>query len=252
VFDAHVHLDFPEYDLDRDAVLARARAAGVTGFLICGSDPDRWALGRQLCRDHGGASFLGVHPWHAAELDQVDDLVADLLALAPDGIGEIGLDRLHGRTPLAWERQQRHLRAQLAVARERNLPVVLHGVRAWPELLTIAEKDGLPDAGGMCHAWTGAPDQLVRADRLGLLVSFGPAILYDRARKARQSAAAAPGSRLVVETDGPNMKPPGEVRGEPAHLPLVVAELARLRGEDPVALAAATDDRVRRWLGRPS
>lgn len=236
--DAHTHLDFPAFDEDRAAVLERARAAGVETVVVCGSDPERWDLLATL----PVVSFLGIHPWLAAELGDADRaaLLAELVSRRPRGVGEIGLDRLHAPTPAHWDRQVRALREQLALAREWNVPVQLHGVRAWPELLTVARDDGLPAAGGVAHAWSGAPDQLARAVRLGLKVSFGPLILYDRARKARQSAVAVPLGHLLVETDCPDMKPPGCARGEPAHLVEVLRGLAELRGERPEDLARAT------------
>ncbi len=236
--DAHTHLDFPAFDDDRDEVLARARAAGVDRFVVCGSDPDRWSFAATL----PVVLFLGIHPWVAAELDDAAhaSLLTDLRARVCDGIGEIGLDRLHGRTPEAWSRQVRSFRDQLALARERNVPVQLHGVRAWPELLTVLHRDGLPPAGGLAHSWSGAPDQLDRAVRLGLRISFGPMVLFDRARKARESAVRVPIEHLLVETDCPNQLGPGVSRGEPAHLPTVVAGLAALRGVDVHALGAAT------------
>jgi TatD DNase family protein len=236
--DAHTHLDFPEFDGDRVSVLARARDAGVDTVVVCGSDPERWDLAQTL----PVVLFLGVHPWVAATLDEPSLAAAldDLRGRRPFGIGEIGLDRLHAPTPAHWDRQVRALRDQLALARERDVPIQLHGVRAWPELLTVVANDGLPSAGGIAHAWSAAPDQVDRAVRLGLHLSFGALLLNDRARKARQSAARAPLDHLLVETDSPDGRPPGATRGEPAHLPLVVRALAELRGERPEVVAAAT------------
>jgi TatD DNase family protein len=236
--DAHTHLDAPAFDADRAAVVARARAAGVETIVVCASDPARWSFAGTV----GDAAFLGIHPWVAADLDDAAyaALLDDLRGRAAFGVGEIGLDRLHAPTPARWERQVRALRDQLALARERDVPVQLHGVRAWPELLTVVARDGLPRAGGIAHAWSGAPDQAERAVRLGLLVSFGPLVLHDRARKARQSAAVVPRDRLLVETDSPDGRPPGAARGEPADLPRVVAALAALRGEAAADVGAAT------------
>lgn len=242
ILDAHTHLDFAVFDGDRAEVVRRARAAGVRSWIVCGSDHEDWDRTVRIADETGGVALLGVHPWSAAALD--DDALAPFLAdLARRdlvGIGEIGLDVPHAPDDVARENQRRALRAQLALARDRDLPVVIHCVRAYPELLAILERDGLPRAGGMMHAWSGHPDQVGRALALGLYVSFGPMVMFDRAKKARASVPLVPEERLLVETDCPNMRPPGEARGEPAFLPRVVAELARLRGGEPDALARVT------------
>jgi TatD DNase family protein len=250
VIDAHTHLDFPEFDPDRDAVLARARAEGVDGFVICGSVHQRWDDTVALAGRIGAIAVLGVHPWSAAELDPdaLAPWLADLRGRQLVAVGEIGLDALWARTDEARANQRRAFRDQLALARERDRPVVVHCVRAYPELLAILERDGAPRAGGMMHAWSGPPDQVERALRLGLHVSFGPMVLRDRARKARQSVPRVPDERLLIETDCPNMLPPGETRGEPAHLPRVAREIAALRGQDVARVAAVTASNARALL----
>ncbi len=249
--DAHTHLDHEAFDPDRELVVARARQAGVTGFVLCASDPDRWDRTSRVARSLGATLFLGLHPWAASETGpaELDELLARLRATDLDGVGEIGLDTLHAPGPEEARRQRDAARAQLALARELDLPVALHCVRAYPELLAMAERDGLPAAGGMVHGWSGPADQVERAVKLGLRVSFGPLILRDKARKARESAPRVPLDRLLVETDCPTVRAPGEDRGEPAHLPLVVAGLAALRGEDPAVLGPATAATFRRMMG---
>lgn len=250
--DAHTHLDSEAFDGDRDLVVGRARQAGVTGFVLCASDPDRWDRTAAVARAVGGDLFLGLHPWAASETGPAerDELLARLRTIDLDGVGEIGLDTLHASGPDEARRQREAARAQLAVARERDVPVALHCVRAYPELLAIAERDGLPRAGGMVHGWSGPADQVERAVRLGLHVSFGPLILRDKARKARESVARVPADRLLVETDCPTVRIPGVDRGEPAHLLDVVAGVAALRGEDPEVVGPRAAAHFRRMMGR--
>jgi TatD DNase family protein len=245
-FDTHTHLDFPDFDADREAVVDRMRAAGVARFLIAGSDPANWDRVLHTARRHGGLAAAGIHPWCAADIDDPTDLLADLRVRDCDAIGELGLDTLHSDGSPAWERQKRVLRAQLAVARERDLPIVVHGVRAYPELLAILLRDGVPRRGGVMHAWTGHKDQLDRALSLGLHISFAAMITLGRAKKALDAAAAVPLDRLLAETDCPNQHPPGVDRGEPAHLRDVVATLARIRGEDEAVVWRATADNAAR------
>jgi TatD DNase family protein len=248
-FDAHTHLDFAVYDDDREAVVARARAAGVATWVIAGSDHEAWDRTMRVAEDTGGIAILGVHPWSAARMDkaEIDPYVDDLGCLAIRGIGEIGLDALHARDAVSRQRQRAAFRDQLDMARERNLPVAIHCVRAYPETIALLEQDGVPAAGGMMHAWSGPADLVDRALALGLYVSFAPLVIRDRARKARESVARVPDGSLLLETDCPNMFPPGAVRGEPAHLVEVAEAVARLRGQDPLhvwAVAAANAHRL--------
>lgn len=233
--DAHNHLDAGEFDLDREEVVLRAHQAGVSTWLLCSASHERWDRTEQIAQQTGGIAFLGVHPWSAALLSAamlrpwIDDLARRPLV----GIGEIGLDVLHASTEVAHINQRHALRIQLALARQRDLPVALHCVRAYPEMLAILERDGVPRAGGMIHAWTGPPDQIERALRLGLYISFGPDLLRDRAKKPRASSLLVPDGRLLVETDCPSGRPLGRARGEPADLVAVIEQLAVLRGQQP-------------------
>lgn len=247
-FDAHTHLDFPEFDDDRDAVVLRARATGVTSWILAGSDHDRWDHTAQVADATGGHAIFGVHPWETPHLEvsALRPYLDDLARRPMVGLGEIGLDALRARTPAERTNQRDGLRAQLALARARDLPVAFHCVRAWPELLTLLERDGLPRAGGMMHAWSGPPDLVARCLALGLYVSFAPLVLNDRAVKSRGSVAHVPDDRLLLETDCPNMKPRGVARGEPAHLVLVAAEVARLRGTTPEHVLTVTEQNARR------
>lgn len=253
-YDAHIHLDHVDYDADRDDVIARAHATGVEGWTVVGSDPARWDLAVSLARATCAPVACGVHPWQAPDLDEaaLQSLLARLVSLPVQAIGEFGLDALWAPTPLARERQRSAVRHQLALARERGLPVVFHAVRAVPELLTLAERDGVPDCGGQWHAWSGPPDQIGRALALGHAISFGPLVLRDRAMRARKSVPLVPLDRLLVETDGPSMAPIGVVRGEMAHIHDVIREVAALRGESVHVVEAATQDNARRLFSARS
>ena len=147
------------------------------------------------------------------------------------------------------DQQEAWFRAQLALARELDVPVVLHCVRAGQRLLDVVAADGLPSAGGMLHGWGGPADQAARAVKLGLHVSFGPLVCRGRAKRARASVVAVPVERLLVETDAPDQPLPGRTVGEPADVVRVLATVAHLRGAHPEALAAQTDRNLRALLG---
>lgn len=245
MIDAHTHLDAPAFDADRDAVVARARAAGVTGFVLAGADPDDADRVAAVATALGAPYTLGVHPWWLAELDdaRADAALAAIAARpTPHGVGETGLDHARARTDEARARQVRLLRAHLALARERDVPVVLHVVRAYPQALRVIARDGLPAAGGVVHAWGGPPELVPTAVRLGLHLSFGPAIA--REGRAAASLAVCPPDRILLETDCPDQALDGPTaRGEPADLVRVAAIAARLRGGHDVATAAAANTR---------
>ena len=233
MIDTHNHLDFAEFDADRAEVVARARAAGVVSWVIAGSDHEGWDRTVRVAAETGGKAILGVHPWSASTMSaaELEPYLRQLRTRTLSGIGEIGLDALHADGPSQRERQRQAFRDQLAIARERDLPVAIHCVRAYPELVVLLERDGVPARGGAVHAWSGPAELVERIVRVGLHVGFAAMVTHDRARKARESVPRVPAERILLETDCPGMKPPGAARGEPIHLLDVAKTVAELRGE---------------------
>jgi TatD DNase family protein len=248
--DAHTHLDLPAFDADRAEVLARAAAVGVVGGVICAADPADWDRVEAAGTSLGLPWTLGVHPWWCAALDDAahDALLAVLSARpTPWGIGETGLDHGRATTPGAQALQRRSLRAHLALARERDVPVVLHVVRAYPEALDVIDADGLPAAGGMVHSWSGPPELVPRAVALGLHLSFCAA--FTRSRRVARALAATPGERLLLETDAPDQPLDPGARGEPADLVRIAVHAAAVRGEAAELLLARSAAAVRALFG---
>jgi TatD DNase family protein len=243
-FDAHTHLDDPAFDADRDAVCARAHGAGVGGLAIAAADPADWARAQAVAARIGASLALGVHPWFA---DAATAAVLDALAAAEvDAVGEIGLDALRGPDAPT---QERALRAQLAVARARELPVVLHAVRAVDRVLAILRRDGLPRAGGLLHGFEGSAAQARAAVAAGLCVGIGPSVTRPSARRA-EAIRAIPAARLCLETDAPSRPVPGATRGEPAHLVDVAAAVASIRGEPAADVLSRSGDVARALFRR--
>jgi TatD DNase family protein len=249
-FDAHTHLDDPRLAADLDAVLARARAAGVTDLAIAGADPAAWRRVEAVGAAAGAVVCLGVHPWWATDMDPatlagwLDGLTVDRTRA---GLGETGLDWHRAKDEAGRAAQERAFRAQIALARERRVPVVLHVVRAHPDARRILLADGLP-AGGMVHRFSGGPDQVAPWVKLGMMLSFGPEVI--RSERLRAAAARCPSAHLLVETDAPDAPlTPGAV-GEPADLPAVIAAIAQARTEPVEAISALTDANARRLFGR--
>ncbi len=263
MLDAHNHLD---RCADPPAELARARAAGVRGQVLAGVDMAGWRAQAALAREHTDLwCAFGIHPWtaglasaddHDAILSLLELALGGALGVAPCALGELGLDEARKRSPTQRANQRALFRAQLALARDRDLPVVLHVVRAHGKALRILRSDGLPASGGVIHS-ASTPTELVPDFlALGLHLSFGPALtrhdrpIHDRARAA---AARVPLDRLLVETDAPDQAPAGhELPASPAWLSLVVDALADVKDAAPDLVAATTEANARRLFRLPA
>jgi TatD DNase family protein len=236
--DAHCHLDVARFDADRAAVMACAAAQGITGYLVAGVDPEGWLRQRRLAAAHRSVAWTaGLHPVSVAQMDAEDRERA--LAALPQcftgdtpaiGVGETGLDRRFA-DPETVPIQVEVLRAHLALARDADLPVVLHVVSAHGQTLDVLRRDGLPAAGGMVHSYSGSADLVAEYVALGLSISFSGNVVRPTAKKVRKAVSAVPRDRLLVETDAPDQSPVGRgVRNEPTTLLEVACCVAALRG----------------------
>lgn len=252
--DTHCHLDAAEFDADRDAVLTRARAAGVVLQVLPAVAVANFDTVRTLAHAHGLAYALGIHPLCVDQSADDDlDRLADALARHRDdprlvAVGEIGLDFFVPGLDLA--RAERFYLAQLKLARDAGLPVLLHVRRSADGLLKGLRRIGVP--GGICHAFNASQAQADVFTGMGFRLGFGGAMTFDRALQIRRLAAAVPAASLVLETDAPDIPPhwlyrtaaqraAGErSRNEPAELPRIAAVLADLRGWSLDETAAVT------------
>ncbi|MEY2690429.1 MAG: hypothetical protein RL375_4629 [Pseudomonadota bacterium] len=263
--DTHCHLDADEFAPDRDAVQARARAAGVR-HLVIPAVACRYLAGvRALAHRQGDVYALGLHPLYVGDEppDALARLEAALRESADDAqlvaVGEIGIDGFVPGLDLAL--QDRFYAAQLDLAIEFDLPVILHVRRSADLLLRqLRRRPGL--RGGIAHAFNGSEQQALAFVERGFKLGFGGALTFDRALQIRRLAASLPAEALVLETDAPDIPPhwlyrtaaeraAGAVaRNEPAELPRIGAELAALRGLTPAALAALSTANARAALPR--
>lgn len=252
LIDTHCHLDVPEFDPDREAVLARARAAGVTTIVNPGIHAGEWPRLIELAAAAPGVHYaLGLHPVYLerhrdADLDRLERLLAET---APLAVGEIGLD-FHLRE-LDRERQQRLFEAQLAIARDAGLPVILHVRKAHDQVLQALKR--IRVRGGIAHAFNGSLQQAQQYRDLGFCFGFGGMLTFERSRKLRQLAAALPLESIVLETDAPDLTVAAHRggRNSPEYLPDCLAALAEVRGIAPEAAARATSANARAVLGLP-
>lgn len=252
LIDTHCHLDLPEFDADREAVIARARACGVSRFVVPGVHRAEWPPLVALCHDVAGVHFaLGLHPVYLeqhrkAHLRELDEWIARERPLA---VGEIGLD--FQLRKLDRNRQRRFLDAQLAIAKNVGLPVLLHVRKAHDEVLRALHHHRL--TGGICHAFNGSLQQAHRYLDLGFKLGFGGMLTYERSTKLRALAQALPDSAFVLETDAPDMTVASHryQRNSPEFLPEVLATLAALRNAEAAGLAALTTHNANQVLRLP-
>ncbi len=252
--DSHCHLDAPEFDADRLAVAQRARSAGVGLLVLPAVERAHFAALRELAHTQGAAYALGIHPLYVDRASE-DDLLhlQSVLAEYRDdprlvAVGEIGLDHFVPGLDLA--RQERFYLAQLELAQRAGLPVILHVRRSADALLKGLRR--VPVAGGIAHAFNGSAEQAALFVARGFRLGFGGALTFDRALQIRGLARSLPESALVLETDAPDIPPQWlyktaaeraagqRSRNEPAELPRIGAELARLRGWTDAQCAAIT------------
>lgn len=250
LFDSHSHLDAPEFDADRDAVLARARAAGVAEQMVPAIDAASWPALLDLCaREDGLYPALGMHPLlldrHRDE--HLHQLRIEIERARPHAIGECGLDYyVDGLDP---ERQRHFFVEQLKIARDHDLPVVVHARRAVDEVgMHLRRIGGLR---GVVHSFAGSEDQAQRFWKLGFHLGIGGPVTYPRAQRLRGIVATMPLEWLLLETDSPDQ--PAQVdrgaRNEPARMVEVLRVVAELRGVDEAVIAEATTANARRVFG---
>lgn len=258
LFDAHCHLDFPGLRESLTDSLLAAKAAGVSGLMVPGVDPAQWARSAELeAPGFALARAAGLHPWallgadHADVRAALDALPAALERLGAAAVGECGWDRpLARRGGPSLARQDEVAQVQLALARDRKLPVILHVVGCYGYALERVAAAG-PLVAGMIHAYSASAELVPAATALKLFLSFGPSITRPDARRLHRSLSAVPDEALLVETDAPDQAPIPRGRGEgrPADLRQVVGAVAKVRGASFEAVAERTRHNARRLFG---
>ncbi|MGD8937421.1 MAG: TatD family hydrolase [Thiogranum sp.] len=250
--DTHCHLDVSEFDADRDAVIARAQAAGVCQMVVPAVDAAHWQGLVSLCRSRQGLyPALGMHPvyWQQHRQEHLGGLAEGIETWRPVAVGEIGLDFFIAGVDR--EVQRRLFAAQLDIARDAGLPVILHVRKAHDDVLAMLKRHAVK--GGIAHAFNGSLQQAHKYLEFGFKLGFGGMLTYERSRKIRALAKALPMQAIVLETDAPDMTVAshhGE-RNSPEYLPECLQALAEVRDEAPELLARQSTDNARDVLGLP-
>ena len=251
--DSHCHLDAPEFNADRNAVVQRARRAGVGRQIIPAIEAAGWAALKEMAGSIDGLfPVYGLHPMflsrhRPAHLAQLGDWLA---RETPVAVGECGLD--YYVEGLDREQQHFYFDGQLALAREFDLPVIVHARRAVDAVMAAVKRIG--GLRGVIHSFSGSPEQARQLWELGFLLGIGGPVTYERASRLRGLVAAMPLEYLLLETDAPDQPDAGHrgQRNEPSRLPVVCETIATLRGVSPEEIAAASTANAQRLFALPS
>lgn len=257
LIDSHAHIDFPQFAEDREAMLQRARDAGVGTLLAIGTGPGPEKLDATLpyAETHDWIyTTVGIHPHEAKEVtpEHLDTLAR--LARHPKVIawGEIGLDYFYDHSPR--DVQERVFRQQMELARAAGLPIVIHCRDAWDDCLKVLHEAWKPTGlGGILHCFTSTLPDAERALDMGFMVSFTGNVTYPKAQNIRDVAKALPLANILIETDSPYLAPQAYrgKRNEPAYVAEVAKALANVRNLSPEEVAAATAENFRRFFRLP-
>jgi TatD DNase family protein len=252
LIDSHAHLDSEEYDADRDAVIRRARDAGLERVVLIGlwRAPGSFGNALELAARHPGffSATAGVHPHDCARVPEDDwrrleDLSCDPRVVA---IGETGLDFHYDHSPRPV--QESSFRRSLAIARNCEKPVVVHVREADAACARILGEEGIPAAGGVVHCFTGDAAAARAYLDLGLHISVAGVVTFKTAEAIREAVRLVPRDRLLVETDCPYLAPIPHRgrRNEPAYVVETARKVAEVWGATLAEVAAATTGNVKR------
>ncbi|MFC7338821.1 TatD family hydrolase [Haloferula chungangensis] len=234
MLDAHNHL---QRFSDPDRIIAEMKAVGITGCVVNGTSESDWPQVAELAERHSDfvQPAFGLHPWfaHQRSSNWFGTLTTYLDRFPHASIGECGLDRWVKHPEI--DEQILVFLPQLALARERNLPITIHALKAWGPLLDALEKEPPPACGFLLHSFGGTPELVTQLIPLGARFSFSGYFLHPKKSAVLESYRAIPSERLLLETDAPEMLPPEEIishplpeeRNHPANLPAIAQALAK-------------------------
>jgi TatD DNase family protein len=249
LFDTHAHLDGEEYATDREEMIARARSAGVVHIVNVGFNLESSRRSVRLAEEYDLIyAAVGIHPHDAAEagpgyLEELKEMAAHPRVVA---LGEMGLDYYRDLSPRPV--QQKIFREQLALARELELPFIIHDREAHGDLMKILRENRPGPSGGVLHCYSGSWEMARECLALGLYLSIAGPVTYSNANRLKEIVTRVPLDRLLIETDAPYLSPApyrGK-RNEPAYVACTAEEIARLRCLKTEDLAKACTENGRK------
>ncbi|WP_102304253.1 TatD family hydrolase [Dyella sp. AD56] len=248
--DSHAHIDDASFAPDREAMFQRARDVGVRHIIVPAIDQVSWQGIATLCTNHAEAHpAYGMHPIYIDQHrpEHIDELRHWLQTHRAVAVGEIGLD--YFLPELDVERQREYFQQQLRIARDIDLPVIVHARKAMDEVTSTMRRIG--GLRGVVHSFSGSLQQAERLWEMGFHLGIGGPVTHERAQRLRHIVATMPVERLLLETDAPD-QPGARHRGErnePANIIEVLDVISQLRGESPEAIASATTRNARELFG---
>lgn len=252
LFDTHTHFNAPEFATDRQAAITRARQAGVSGMALIGFDRETIANAQTLVQEN--RDMVAAYGWHPELAGEYDAQVEQTLQQALDSpkvvaVGEFGLDYHWDAAP--HEVQERVMRRQIAIARERKLPIIIHTRDANEDTYRILKDERVGELGGIMHTFGDDPEWAQKFLDLGLHLSFSGVVTFKKSKAVRSAAALVPKDRLLIETDSPYLAPEPHrgQRNESAHIRYVVNRLAEARETSYEAIADLTYQNACRLFG---
>ena len=251
-FDSHCHVDEEAFDEDREEVLSRMKANGITRCAVIGSDMETSRRAAAFAAAHSGiVAAGGIHPHEASrfredDLDELRDMYQDRRIRA---IGEIGLDFYYDHSPRDLQREV--CIRQMELAWELKAPVAYHIRDAHQEMLEIMKSMKARLTGGIIHCFSGSAEIAKEYLKLGYFISFAGPLTFKKAPRLQEAVKLIPKDRLLIETDSPYMapEPMRGRRNEPSNVRYVGLKMAELRGEEPDEVAAFTTENAMRIYG---
>jgi TatD DNase family protein len=251
--DAHCHLESREFGENLDSVLEAGRLAGIAAFITASISPEQWDVSQGLSEQRPDVHFaLGVHPWYAKERDlEAIPQLAEARARGAKAIGEIGLDGKIEEP--SFDLQLRVFETQLEVARAIGLPVVMHCRGAFEELHRSIKRVGMPERGGVIHAFSGSLELAELFVQHNVSFSMGGSLTYRNSRKRQRVLERIYPDSFLLETDSPDI-PPVEARGAgmpntPANILYNLKAAAEMLERPPEEVAARTTANAARIFG---
>ncbi|WP_077614551.1 TatD family hydrolase [Caenibacillus caldisaponilyticus] len=252
LFDTHTHINAEQFDEDREAVIERAREAGVEEMVVVGFDRGTIERALEIVDRHDGIyAAVGWHPVDAVDMTEEDLRWIEEVAGHPKvvALGEMGLDYHWDKSPA--DVQKDVFRRQIDLAKRLGLPIIIHNREATEDILRILEEERASEVGGIMHCFSADWEAAERCLAMNFYISIGGPVTFKNAPLPKEVAKKVPLDKLLIETDCPYLSPHpfrGK-RNEPARVKLVAEQIAELRGMTFEELAEATTQNARRLFG---
>jgi len=251
IIDTHCHLDFEEFDSDRDAVMERASRRGVTHFINVGSSLEGSRKSVSLASRHENIfATVGIHPHHAGRADE--NALAEIEKLAGDknvvAIGEVGLD--YFKSPASRDKQKELFIKFIELSERHRLPLVIHNRDAADDTLDILRNKCRIPVRGVMHCFSGDEKFLKKTLNMGLFVSFTCNLTFKNAGRLREVAKSVPHGRILLETDAPFLAPQAKrgKRNEPAYITELSDVLSNLLGLPKGEIEKITTENAKKFF----